>query len=197
MAKKEASSEMTPDELRKLSPEERIRYLKDLEARRRKTLEEERRKAEDEIKAAKELIRETEEELDEDIELDREKEREEVRRQREEGLDEIVRAEKIATEAQQELFPEYKIGSQYKSQAHEYRPGAAQGIDARIGEERMRMAGDRERQETLYTQTTKEGSDESLLYAMKERDTARDTSEYSGGVRAGTSLEITANMYKR
>jgi type I site-specific restriction-modification system R (restriction) subunit len=91
----------TAEELKKLSPEERVKVLKQLEERRKKELEEEKKRVEQEIAAAEELIKETEDETAEETTRDREKAQTDDKRRRddEQSLEERVGKERAAASA--------------------------------------------------------------------------------------------------
>jgi len=59
---------LSDEQLRKLTPEERIKYLRALEEDQKKEAEEAQRKAQEEIRAAEKLISESEEEIEEEEE---------------------------------------------------------------------------------------------------------------------------------
>lgn len=90
----------TAEELKKLTAEERVKVLKQLEEARKKELEEEQKRVEQEIAAAEELIKETESESREETERDREKDQEKETRRREEeqSLEERVGKERATAQ---------------------------------------------------------------------------------------------------
>jgi|GEM_PF-3659856 len=112
----------TADELKSLTPEERIKKLKQLEEQRRKEMEEAKKKAEEEIQLAEELIEKSKEELEEEEKDeekkdkkkgdDRKKQDEEATRREKESLEEMLAKEK-ATQNLEE------IGRQYNTNLYE------------------------------------------------------------------------------
>jgi hypothetical protein len=101
----------TEEELKKLSPEARLKKLRDLEEQRRKELEDTRKQVEQEIAAAEQLIKKTEDELDEEQVLEQLKESgkrttEEV----EESLEALVAKERV----------ESKPNDQYKTETPDF-----------------------------------------------------------------------------
>jgi hypothetical protein len=91
---------VTADELRKMTPEERIKVLRDIEEERKRELERKRQEVEEELRDAERLISESEEELEEkaeDEEKDRRERRESARKLQEEeseSLEELVRGQR-------------------------------------------------------------------------------------------------------
>lgn len=95
----------TEEELKKLSPEARLRRLRELEEQRKKELEDTRKQVEQEIAAAEELIKRTEDELGEEQVLEQLRETskratEEV----EENLEDLVAKEQAESKPQGEQY---------------------------------------------------------------------------------------------
>lgn len=117
-SKKMDSSHPTEEELRRMSPQERIKALKALEDQRRKELEEARKKAEEEIAVAEELIKETEEEVAVESERSsKEETHEKSSRKNEDDLEGRVEREKISraiSEQQEQLAKQYALSGAYE-----------------------------------------------------------------------------------
>ena len=104
--------QITEEDLKRLSPGERIRVLRDLEERKRKELEEQRKKMEGEIRAAETMLKESEEELEESV--GRAEER--VRKQEEPPRKEEDLEKKLAdVKVPEQQASGYKTGAEYRT----------------------------------------------------------------------------------
>ena len=106
------------EELKNLTPEERIKRLKQLEELRRKELAETKKKVEDELAEAEELIKDTEEELSEEktLEEQKQKKKEQTRTQEEESLEEKIG--KKRQEQQEQPARQYETTNLYNTLDH-------------------------------------------------------------------------------
>ena len=126
---------LSDEQLRKLTPEERIKYLRALEEDQKKEAEEAQRKAQEEIRAAEKLISESEEEIEEEEEeidrgrVDKKTQETEV------SLEERLAKERAASERAPQRAKAPAIGvrrpvlggdRQRARRAHERRRGTAQ-----------------------------------------------------------------------
>jgi hypothetical protein len=96
------------EDLKKLSPEERIKMLRRIEEERRKELEDTRKQVEEELAAAEKLIETSEEEIEDEDRKEQEK-RVKIEKQREEESLE----ERLAGAPKQN--PEQQTGKQYEN----------------------------------------------------------------------------------
>jgi hypothetical protein len=108
-----AIQRLSDAQLRKLTPEERIKYLRALEEEQKKEAEEVQRKAQEEIQAAEKLISESEEEIEEEQE-----ERERRNETKKEPEKEVSLEEKLAKEQAQSAS-----SGQYRTDKPYERPG--------------------------------------------------------------------------
>jgi hypothetical protein len=156
---------LTEEELKKLSPEARLRRLRELEEQRKKELEETRKQVEDEIAAAEQLIRKTEDELDEEQVLNQLKETSKrTTEEIEESLEDLVAKERIET----------KPSEQYKTETPDfYRTAERDTYEvSRLAEKPIWDDRDRE----LYEQAKEDYT------RMKTYDTMTDRMEEQFGL---------------
>jgi len=108
------------EDLKNLSPEARIKRLKEMEAQRKKELDDTRKQVEGEIAAAEELIKKTEDDLDEETEdeekkvVERKRKEDEDRQRSEESLEERLARERT-TQQEQENRPQYTTTALYST----------------------------------------------------------------------------------
>ena len=104
----------TADELKALTPEERIKRLRALEEQRKKELEETKQKVEEELKAAEELIQKSEDEIDVEVALDqaREEAKKKVEDIVEENLEEMLGN---APQQSQDTGTQYQTSNVYQT----------------------------------------------------------------------------------
>ena len=115
-------AQVTAEDLKKLTLDERIKLLKSLEEQRKKEVEEAKKKAEEEIQLAEELIEQSKEELEDDEKktevkekektTERRKQEEEQSRREKESLEEMLAKEKAAKALEE-------IGKQYNTNLYE------------------------------------------------------------------------------
>lgn len=92
---------LSDEQMRKMTPEERIKYLRALEEEQKAQAEEAKRKADEEISAAEELIKRSQSEIEEE-ELEDERERKEAHKEpvkeerKQESIDDLLNGERAA-----------------------------------------------------------------------------------------------------
>jgi predicted phage gp36 major capsid-like protein len=99
---------LTDEELKKLSPEERIKVLRQLAQDRKKDLEDTRKQVEEELAAAEDMIQRSEVEMEDEEAIEDAKERLRDLRFTEEDLEQRVAAEKAGQSNSSEESPSYE-----------------------------------------------------------------------------------------
>lgn len=167
-AKKSAPTLPSEEELRRMSPQERIKALKAIEDQRRKELEEARKDAEAQIAAAEELIKETEEEVAEEVvRAAKDDALERPSRKEDDDLEGRVAREKAAqsiTQQQEQASQQYSL-----SGAYDRRP-EGRDLYSTLGTATQTL-------ETLY-QATDWGAREAELY-RQAKDTLDRAKSYT------------------
>lgn len=149
---------LTDEQLRKLTAEERIKYLRALEAERKREAEEAKRKADEDIAAAERLIEESEsEEEQEEQDLKRRQERKEEPVKEEESLEDRLAKERAASAAD---------GGQYRTDKPYEQPGQARDGANPLYRSLETAASDLDR---LYRTSEWSREDEERYRAAKEQ----------------------------
>lgn len=173
---------LSEEEFKRLSPEERLRYLKELEASKREEIEEQRKKLEDQIAEAEELIRETEEEIEEEI-------------RQEESVEEIEEPEESEDDLEERLAgitaPETGEGL-YQTGA-EYTPATLGEPQQRLYNELQQAATEFER---LYEQEQWSHEDTQAYQESKEQVERAQTYRLTNEILE-EELGLASGMLKR
>jgi hypothetical protein len=115
---------LSDEQLHHLTPEERIKYLRALEAEQKAQAEEAKRKADEEIRAAEELIKRSQEEIEEEEIEEEERERKNAKKEpakeerKQESIDDLLGGERAAAQANGQYRtdrPDYTIPGQERT----------------------------------------------------------------------------------